>query len=263
MECRIAHLRPAQLAARLKEFPAVYVPFGPLEWHGPHLPYGMDPLNAENVARLACEATGGLLWPTQYWGTERERRPEQLASLGFPADRFIVGMDFPKHLLPSMYCPEEVLAVLVREILREIAALGGKAAVLVNGHGAENHMAVFQRLEREFNNTNPLRVLFRMALPKDKSFGSCGHAEEMETSILLHLHPDNVDLKTLPPHPEPLRYGDYGIVDGPGFDGGGGPGATLLASADPRTKASAPRGKQIVEATARELAGEVRKILGG
>jgi len=264
MECRIAYLRPGQIRARLAECPAVYIPFGPLEWHGPHLPYGMDPLNAEAVALRACAKSGGVVWGTQFWGTERERRPEQLRSLGFKPNEYVVGMDFPNHSLKSMYCPEEVFAIIVREILRETVTLGAKLAVLVNGHGAENHIAVFKRLETEFNASGPLKVYFRLAAPKDAlKTGSGEHAAAMETSILMHLHAPSVDLKTLPPHPEPLHYRDYGIVDGPGFDGSGGPEHALTPPADPRTKANPEWGREIVETSASELAEEVREKVKG
>ncbi len=83
-ENRLACLRPAQLGERLAACPVIYVPVGPIKWHGPHLPVGMDPLNAEDVAIRTCDHTGGIVWPTQFWGTERERRPRQLEYHGLP-----------------------------------------------------------------------------------------------------------------------------------------------------------------------------------
>lgn len=261
MECRFTYLRPGQIVQRLKECPVVYIPFGPLEWHGPHLPYGMDPLNAEHCALESCRNTGGIVWPTQYWGTERERTPAQLKSLGFREDEYVVGMDFPKHSLPSMYCPEEVFAVIVRELLRESITLGAKVAVLVNGHGAENHMAVFKRLTCEFNNTTKLRVHFRVAAPRMELAGSGEHAGRMETAILMHLNPTCVDLQQLPPKNQPLRYADFGIVDGPGFDGRGGKGNAVGEAEDPRLHSTPEMGKDLIERTVQEIAAEVRGIL--
>src|SRR5436305_468736 len=106
-ELRLSHLRPAEIQQRLTACPAIYVPLGPLEWHGPHLPLGTDPLNAENVALGVCRRIGGIVWPTQFWGTERERPPALLRALGFEENQYVVGMDFPRNSLPSAYCAAE------------------------------------------------------------------------------------------------------------------------------------------------------------
>jgi hypothetical protein len=39
-------MRPGQLEAAMRAFPAVYVPFGLVEWHGRHLPLGNDAIKA-------------------------------------------------------------------------------------------------------------------------------------------------------------------------------------------------------------------------
>jgi len=261
-EIRVAYLRPREIVERLRKAPVVYVPFGPLEWHGPHLAYGMDALNAEATALGVCAGTGGVVWPTQFWGTERERRPEQLKSLGFPAGKYVVGMDFPKNLIPSSYCPEEVFAILVREILREITSLGAKVAVIINGHGGENHIAVLKRLETEFNNTTDLKVFVRIAAPRWlPEAGSGEHAARGETSLLMHLQPECVDLRQLPPKGKRLKYTDYAVVDGPGFDGKAGGSGYLSRQEDPRFMSSAKAGKACARAAVREIAQEVRSLL--
>jgi creatinine amidohydrolase len=261
-EVRMQFLRPGEIVARLKAAPVVYVPFGPLEWHGPHMPYGTDPLNAENVALGACRKTGGVVWPTQFWGTERERRPEQLKSLGFAAGKYVVGMDFPKNILPSSYCPEEIFAVVAREILREVRAVGARLAVIVNGHGGENHIAVLLRLETEFNNTTDLRVFVRVAAPRDfLQQGSGEHAARLETSVIMSILPECVDLKALPPVSRPMKYTDWAVVDGPGFDGKAKGNGYLTKEEDPRRTASAGLGKRFVARTVEEVAGEVKERL--
>ncbi len=260
-EVRMSHLRPGEIAGRLKKTSVVYVPFGPLEWHGPHMPFGTDPLNAENAALASCRRTGGVVWPTQFWGTERERRPEQLASLGFPTDKYVVGMDFPKNFMPSMYCPEEIFAIVVREILRAITTLKARLAVLVNGHGGENHIRVLERLAVEFTSTTDLAVHVRMAAPKTMLSGSGEHAARGETGLLMHLHPASVDIRQLPPKSRRMKYTDYAVVDGPGFDGKAAGNGYLSRDEDPRFTASAAPGKKVADATVREIAAEVKALL--
>ena len=52
---RFELLRPSEIVAERQRFPVVFQPVSPLEWHGPHLPYGTDPLHAEYVARTTAE----------------------------------------------------------------------------------------------------------------------------------------------------------------------------------------------------------------
>jgi creatinine amidohydrolase len=259
-EIRLSHLRPAEVHQRLAACPAVYLPLGPLEWHGPHMPLGTDPLNAENVSLGVCRRIGGIVWPTQFWGTERERPVKQLQALGFEENQYVVGMDFPRNSLPSAYCPEEILALLLRENLRQIRTLGARLAVIINGHGAENHQQVLGRLANEFNHTTDLRVQVRIAMPqRDIDQGSIGHATDTETSLMMYLCPQAVDLKSLPPLPQPLRFSDFAIVDGPGFDGKGSPDRIVLE--DPRTRSSAQQGQAVAEQTIQEVADEVTRLL--
>ena len=259
-EFRLAYLRPGQIRGRLEAASVVFIPVGPLEWHGPHMPYGTDAINATRTAEEVCRRVGGVVWPTVFFGTERERRPEQLESLGFPRDRYVVGMDFPANSMPSSYCPEEVLAVLVREVLREVRAIGAGLAVLVNGHGAENQISTLSRLAIEITRTTGPRVYFRMAAPQSMmEAGSGGHADDGETSLMMHLT-ESVDLSALPPLSQRLRYTDFAIVDGGGFDGKT-VDHTVPDQYDPRLQATAPRGSAILQQTADEIATEVQAIL--
>src|SRR5881396_1578350 len=77
-------------------------------------------------------------------------------------------------------------------------------------------------------------------------FSDPGHAEKVETSIILATRPDLVDLSTLPPKGTPLRYREFGIVDGKAFDGRPTPDFTLRPDADPR-EASADLGRTVLD----------------
>src|SRR5215213_9580189 len=135
---RFELLRPAEIIAERERFPVVFQPLGPLEWHGPALPYGTDPLHAEDVARRTAEAIGGVVMPTLYWGSERERNPQTLQQLGFKGDEWIVGMDFPANSMKSLYSMEDVFALVMRARIELLIAQGYKLIALVNGHGAAN-----------------------------------------------------------------------------------------------------------------------------
>ena len=80
---QLEYLRPGEIMAEKERFSVVYLPIGPLEWHGPAMPYGTDPLAAQEVARAAARITGGVVMPTLFVGTERERPSYILEAKGF------------------------------------------------------------------------------------------------------------------------------------------------------------------------------------
>lgn len=257
----IAHLRPDQILAEIERCPVVYFPVGPIEWHGPHMPLGTDALNAENAARLAAEATGGLVLPTFYWGTERERSPEVLDWLGFPPDEWIVGMDFPANSLSSLYASEEVFALVVREQLRLALKWGFRLVVIISGHGADNHLEALRRLAAEFSATSPARVLvFLPFVTNTQGVMEVGHASRIETALMLALHPEMVDIDALPPLPEKMRNIDWAVVDFETFMGRPTPDRTIHPGDDPRL-AGAEDGRKTSELAAAQIVGQVNDAI--
>jgi creatinine amidohydrolase len=258
---KAALLRPDQILEEIRRCPLAYIPIGPLEWHGPHLPVGTDAIHAEQSAELAAQETGGLVLPTLYWGTERERSPEVLGWLGFDPDQWVVGMDFPANSLPSLYASEEVFALLVREQLRMAATWGFRLIVLITGHGAENQIAVLERLAAEFSAAGPAKVL--VALPfvtNSQGIMEVGHASRIETSVMLAMHPELVNQEALPPLPKPLQNTDWAIVDYETFLGNPTPERTVHAEDDPR-RANAETGRVILQKAAAQIAERVKKVL--
>src|SRR5688572_15923403 len=111
---RFELLRPAEIVAERERFPVVFQPVGPLEWHGPHLPFGVDPLHAQEVAIRTAQLMGGVVMPTLFWGAERERTPQGLKDLGFDGDEWIIGMDHPVNSVKSLYSMEDIFALVIR-----------------------------------------------------------------------------------------------------------------------------------------------------
>src|SRR6266516_4821392 len=115
---RYAELRPEQLEAIMATVPVAYVPWGALEWHGPHLPFGLDGFTAEAVAERSARRTGGVLLPTTWW---------------------------PITALPhrfSLSIHSEVVQALWDGIFAELARAGFKLVVLLSGHYAQGHELV-------------------------------------------------------------------------------------------------------------------------
>ncbi len=259
---RFELLRPGEIVAERERCPVIYLPIGPLEWHSLHLPVGTDALNAETVARRVAAEVGGVALPTFFWGTERERSPQMLRDIGLQEQSYIVGMDFPANIIPSLYCREEFFALFVREMLDRVIRLGYRLVVIVNGHGAANHLETLRRLATEFTATTPARVLLTVAFPMNYDFQfGIGHADAAETSVMMAIHPESVDLTQLPPLDQPLRNADWAIVDGDTFRGRPSADRTVSEGADPRRHASAAEGQRMLDATVQEISAIVRAAL--
>jgi creatinine amidohydrolase len=213
---QMEYLRPEELVAERERRSIVYLPVGPLEWHGPAMPLGTDPLTAQELARHAAEITGGVVMPTVFFGTERDRPTDILATKGFPdaENMYVLGMDVPKNCYKSFYAREEIFALMIREYLRLLVQEEYKLIVIVNGHGAWGQKGSLERLAIEFSHETPSRVLALMpdTVPAGEE-ADFGHGTKLETSLLRYLFDENVDLKALPPRDVPLKYTDYGIAD--------------------------------------------------
>jgi creatinine amidohydrolase len=247
-EIRIECLRPGRLNEEQERCPLVFVPIGPLEYHGPHLPVGMDAINATQCALEACRRLGkGVVHPTLYWGTERERPEWMLESLGFKGSDWIVGMDFPAAIWKSHYYQEHLFALVVAGAMEMLIEGGYKVIVLVNGHGAWNQLETLDRLAKHYSHTTDSLVVWRLAATLDVTEKNlAGHADDFETSLMLYYQnavyetDSMVDISQLPDKGVPIHYPDFSIVDGAGFSEN--PSPDRVVQTDPR-EATADKGK--------------------
>mgnify|MGYP000560223565 CR=1 FL=1 len=200
-------LRPAQVLARRNVCPAAYVPLGTLEWHGHHNPLGADGLQAEALCVEAARRGGGIAFPTLWYG---ENRIESLMEAN-AADREDIaremGLD-PENFTPAKHpfsAMEQALSYqrLLLHILAEVQSLGFKVGVLVAGHyplydHARAAVLLHNRSERSKKGGMLAWSCIDYHLIRDRYPFSGDHAGGWETSHLLHLHPDLVDMKCLP-----------------------------------------------------------------
>lgn len=253
-------LRPDEIIRERKRTSLIYLPLAPLEWHGPHLPVGLDPLRAELAACMLAEKTGGVVLPTLFLGTERERSEQMLKNIGFRGNEYIEGMDFPGNSLPSLYFREEVFAAILRNYLELlIDSWKFKNIVIVNGHGGENHLAVIDRLKREFavkRKANIVHVMPMLNFPKHK----WSHAAREETETLMAYYPESVRLENLPKKSQPLSNVKYAIVDDPTFRGRPNGNFAVRREEDPRYS-SPQTGRKTFEKTVNQLKKLILKEL--
>jgi len=134
--------------------------------------------------------------------------------------------------MKSLYANEDAFGIAVRDYLRMLTEQGYKLIVIVNGHGASNHIHTLERLAAEFTATTSSMVYYTITTFLDTGLQDFGHATRMETSIMGYLHPECVDVSVLPPKDHKLRNVDYAIVDHESFVGT--PNADYTVVHDPR-----------------------------
>jgi creatinine amidohydrolase len=256
-ETRYEMMRPEQLIQEQRRCSLAFLPVAGLEYHGPHLPLGVDALNAAFTAHEVCRRMGiGVVLPTLLWSTERERPGWMLENLGFRSTDWIVGMDFPSALWKSHYYQEHIFGLVLASKVKMLIQHGYTVLVIVNGHGAVNHMETIDRISRQYSRESDSLVVWALALPKELLKKELvGHADLYETSLMLYyqslMGTDTlVDLSTLPTKDTPIQYPDYSVVDGYGFSEN--PDPEKIVRADPRD-ASEEFGKKIHEDVVREL----------
>ncbi len=164
---------------------AVVMPLGSFEQHGPHLPFTTD---TEIVTAIAREVERRmseriLLAPTLWLG----HSPHHMHFPGTISAEPRVYMDVVKSLVGSM----------VRH--------GARKIFLLNGHGGnEAPVPVAMReLKSEFAHLPDLFVTFAsywwlggqaLKAVRESGVGGVGHACEMETSVMLAIRPEKVDM---------------------------------------------------------------------
>lgn len=165
----------------------VILPVGATEQHGRHLATGTDALVAATAAERAAAVAAG-----------RAGRPLVLApTLPFGASDHHLSFGGTLSLTP-----ETLLAVLL-DLLRSVAAGGGRRVVLVNGHGG--NVGVCHAAAAAASTRHGLAVAhvdyWRFAAD-DPSGAVPGHAGEFETSLVAAVRPDAAG--PVPPRTRPL-----------------------------------------------------------
>ncbi len=192
---RYAELLPHEFRKRLAQRPIAYLPLGTLEWHGEHLPLGSDALQAEGLMIECARQFGGIVMPPIYLGPDRAR------TIG--EGKMLVGMDYadstnpPRQLDGSCYWVPIGLHLLMVDAILEQLRRAGFRAVFADGHGPSRWSWVEKIFEREQRFGLKLFGVTRDIAPKWQS--QIDHAAENETSIVMALRPELVDLSQLSP----------------------------------------------------------------
>lgn len=186
MQVRYELMHPHEFEEAMRIKPLAYLPFGPLEWHSYHLPYGVDGLKSHALCVRAAERGGGIVLPPLWWG----------------AGGINLYGDFPG----TMEIPAEVLRAFVGTMLAQVQRAGFRAAVLLTGHAADPHIEVLRSLADEVNASGKLLVWAGgdwELVPY-----TIGHADAWETMFMMALEPERVQMERLPAPADHTQFAD-------------------------------------------------------
>lgn len=179
-------LKPKELLAEVKKSGIVYLPLGTLEWHERHLPFGLDAFVSHAICKELSKEIGGVVLPPFYFGTDREHHLSGKTFHGMDAraGRVLVGSVY--------FLKRELFLVLLRSVAKNVADQGFRKLVIVSAHSGTAQQDVLEVLVKEKIET--LRVL---AFPGRKFTGGIDHAGKIETSLMMAIRPELVNLKRL------------------------------------------------------------------
>ena len=234
-------LRPRQVVARRRQLPVAYLGLGILEWHGLHNPLGLDGVKAHGVACHLARRIGGIALPPLYWGDnrgeicERHLDPALWETPIDPLDHAAAIMEH-MELTKAAFAADaersqrhggwELWQRLMLHILFQTETLGFRLIVAIPGH-YPLFGPLQQAIDRYYQEGGACRV-FALTDGLYSAEGNAGdHAAAFETSLLMALEPELVDLSELDPD---LTQPNVGVALGP----------------DPRTHASAEYGRRIL-----------------
>ena len=168
---RYAELHPDDLARAFANGAPAILPIGALEWHGPHLPLGLDLLVAEAFAALLAGRIGGVLLPA-----------------------FVTPVTTLPHPT-SLQVATEAFRIVMDDTLGGLVAAGAGTVAVVSGHYAQGHeIELYEAAMRSMEDNPKVRIFAAAPLEPLGDDALLDHAGRVETSLLLAIRPGLVRL---------------------------------------------------------------------
>lgn len=193
----LAELSWPEFAQKVKANVPVFLPLGTTEQHGPHLPLNVDVVLPTGVCERVAREVGGLVAPTIPYGYKS--MPRSGGGEAFPG---------------TLSLDANTFSLVVRDVIRQLGHHGVRRLVVVNGHFENSWPAVegldlglrelrrdgiadmeVMRLEYwDFVHRATLDRLFPNGFPGTE----LEHASLLETSLMLLLRPELVEMDKVP-----------------------------------------------------------------
>lgn len=231
--------------------PIVIVPAGSLEQHGPHMPMCVDELLSTDVSEEVAKKVGGIVGPCLTPGYKSQQR----SGGGY-------------HLGGTTSLTGSTFTALAKEVTLELAAHGVRRFVFCNGH-YENYQFLFEGVDlalRELAGrgvTDAKAVLMSYwdfvdddtisrLYPNGFTGWDLEHGGVLETSLMLLLHPEMVDMDAVIDAP-PAVMPNYDILP---IDPSLTPASGCLSSA---AEATQEKGRILLDTASEGMAAAIRK----
>ena len=159
-----------------RSFDLAILPWGATEAHNYHLPYSADVIESENIAASAAEKA-----------YQQGAKIIVLPSIAYGVNTGQTDIKLDMNFNPSTQAAilHDIIEVLNRQEIYKL--------LIVNGHGGNDFKPILRELGLKYPKMFLSFCNWFNSLPKEKYFDHDGdHADEMETSLLLHLTPQLV-----------------------------------------------------------------------
>jgi creatinine amidohydrolase len=233
----------------------VLLPVGALEQHGHHMSMNVDVLLPTAVCQRVAERIGALVLPTLQYGYKSQQKSG--GGNHFPGTTSLDGA---------------TLTSTIRDIIRELARHGVRRLGIMNGH-FENTMFLVEGIdlglrELRYGGIEDFRVtilsywdfvsdpaVVERLYPDGFQGWDIEHGGVFETSLMLALHPDLVDMDRVVDHPPATfpPFDTFPVVPGRTPE----PGTLSSARA-----ASREKGRLILDVCVRGIAEALRTEFG-
>ena len=232
-----------------REGSTIIIPTGATEQHGPHMPLGVDAMLSRAIAGIVAEKIGALVAPAFSYGYKSQPR-----SGG------------GNHRVGTTSLGAAALTGMVDDVVTSLIAQGFTNVVVLNGH-FENYQFIYEGLDNAVARARATGSESRAVLLSywdfvdeatlEKVFpdGFLGwdieHGGVLETSLMLLLHPQKVDMTRVVDHP-PAKLTPYDIFP---EDPARTPATGCLSSA---AGASAEKGQLLLDAVTAAVADSLQ-----
>ena len=156
------------------------LPWGATEPHNLHLPYLTDAILAHDVAVDAAKIA------LRDYGVRAMVLPPVAMGAQNPGQRDL------KFCIHYRY---DTQRAILADTVASLAHQGFRKLVIINGHGGNTFKAMIRDLAVDYPDFIILSSEWFTVLPAREWFDQPGdHADELETSVMMHYHPELVDL---------------------------------------------------------------------
>ncbi|MFD2036669.1 creatininase family protein [Belliella marina] len=152
------------------------LPWGATEAHNYHLPYGTDNFESSSIAEYSAKKA---------W--DKGGKIVVLPNIPYGVNTGQSDIYLDMNIMPSTQLS------IIRDLLTVLSRQGIKKFLILNSHGGNDFKWMLRELGLEFPDMLLLSCDWFKSIPKTKFFSNTGdHADEMETSLIMHLYPDLV-----------------------------------------------------------------------